>query len=185
MAVGRFWRMWPLTLELLAVVAGAFSGALVNRPSGLAVIFVGFVGAGWWRSWDACLLAALFAAGLAPLAAFGARTWDPPLTPLWALGGALTGAAVGVWARRWGPAPRVEEGRAGPATRRREEGKRLVFWGALLFVVPFAALVLSVALLGGGGPGVAIPFVAAIFLAWPLGVLLVLVGAVRRWRTGA
>lgn len=180
MAAGGFWRVRPLTLELLAVVAGAFSGALVNRPSGLAVIFVGFVGAGWWRSWDACLLAALFAAGLAPFAAFGAHPWDPLLMPLRALGVALTGAAVGAWARRWGPAPRVEEDRAVAAARRRGEAKWLLVWGALLLVGPFVGLVLGAALFGEN-PGLGILFTAAIILAWPPGVLLILLGAVRWW----
>jgi hypothetical protein len=183
MATGGFWRTRSLTLELLALAAGAFSGALVSRPSGLVTIFGGFVGAGWWRSWDACLLAVLFAAGLAPLA-LGAHPWDLVLMTLRALGAALTGAAVGAWARRWGPAPRVEEDRAVAAAQRRGEGKRLVVWGALLLVAPLAVVVLGHALFGKDpalGAALAMLFTGLIIMTWPPGVLLILLGGVRCW----
>lgn len=183
MGTAGFGRVRPVHLELLAVLAGVLLGGFAGRPAGLVAIFVGSVAAGWWRSWHACLLAALFAAGMTPFAMLVLHGWYPLQGPVKVLAVGLGGAAIGAWARRFGPAPPVEErGRAAAASvavaaDRKREGRLLVAWGVglLLFPVVFVFVV-------GGGPAVAVLYTGMIMIAWPLGVLLTLLGAVRWWR---
>lgn len=174
-----------ITLDLLAVVAGGATAFLITQlllsptQAGdvgqlqLLSFFAAFAGVGWWRSWQACLLALLFGASFVTMTVWDIRPAElagflPPLVlAAYGLTGALVGAGLEAVTRRW----RRREDPAALAARRGREASLVMACGVAFALTPF---VVAVVLRPKGDEGIIVGFM--MFATWPIALLLLVLG---------
>ncbi len=173
-------------LDLLAVVVGVQFGLWggsdwLGRFVLLTVVVFAVVG--WWRSWQAFVPAAFFGAGamvwtVLPLTRGTVASrpyWEAQVSPGLLVLAALAGAGLGVLARRPTRSGRGES-LAVLAARRRRLGFWLMTGGAAFLVLP-----VLVAMAEYCPQGPCVLSLVALLVGWPIGLLLVVLGAVMRW----
>ncbi len=175
-------------LDVLAVVVGAQFGLWGEadwRAKFTLLALVTFVAVGWWRSWQAFGPAVFFGAGAMVTALPALARGPAALRPFWdalpsqglLVLAALAGAGLGVLVRRLTGGGRIESPAVLTARRR-----RLAVWlmtcGAALLLLPIPVGMWETP---GAPQGPLVLTVMAMFVGWPIGLLLVLLGAVIRW----